>query len=324
MNSGTLSAIISGAATTAPAHAPSLATASDFFALLKPRVMSLVVFTGIAGIMLAPTAMHPVAALTALFCIAAGAGASGALNMWFDADIDAIMARTQSRPIPRGRITPSEALGFGVALSLASIATMGVLVNWLAAGLLAFTIAFYVFVYTMGLKRRTPQNIVIGGLAGAMPPAIGWAAATGSLAVEPLVLVALIFMWTPPHFWALALYRADDYARAGVPMLPVVAGERATKNQIILYTLVFLAVSALPVLAGFAGLIYAATALAFGAVFLGLVLQLCVMTAATRALASRRAMRVFGFSILHLFALFASLIAEAAFGVSALMGSLFA
>ncbi len=307
----------------ASTHAPSMATAGDFFTLLKPRVMSLVVFTGIAGIMLAPVAMHPFAAITALLCIAVGAGASGALNMWFDADIDALMARTKNRPIPRGRVSPAEALGFGAGLALASVATMGVLVNWLAAGLLAFTIAFYVFVYTMWLKRSTPQNIVIGGLAGAMPPAIGWAAATGSLAIEPLILVALIFMWTPPHFWALALYRADDYARAGVPMLPVVAGERATRRQIFLYTLAFLSTSALPVLAGFGGAIYGATAAIFGAAFLALVIQLCLGEAASRAMAARRAMRVFGLSIFHLFALFAALIAEAAFSLTPLTGSLF-
>lgn len=313
-----------GADAPALSYVPSSATASDFIALLKPRVMSLVVFTALAGIMLAPGTVHPVAALATLLCIAAGAGASGALNMWFDADIDAVMARTRNRPIPMGRILASDALGFGCGLALASVAVMGILINWLAAALLAFTIAFYVFVYTMWLKRRTPQNIVIGGLAGAMPPAIGWAAVTGSLALEPLALVLLIFVWTPPHFWALSLYRAGDYARAGVPMLPVVRGERATKNQMLVYTALMLAVSALPVFMGFAGYAYALAAMIGGVGFLVLAIQLCLGHAPTQAMAVRRAMRLFGVSIVYLFALFAALIAEAIAGVAPLMAPLMA
>src|SRR6185436_6010062 len=198
----------------------------DFIALMKPRVMALVVFTALVGMVIAPPGQHPALAIIALICIAAGAGASGALNMWFDADIDALMQRTASRPIPRGRVKAEEALTFGIVLAVGSVLTLGVLVSWAAAALLAFTIGFYVLVYTMWLKRRTPQNIVIGGAAGAFPPMVGWAAATGSVSLESIVLFLIIFMWTPPHFWALALLRSDEYARAGIPMLPVVAGRR--------------------------------------------------------------------------------------------------
>ena len=207
----------------------------DFIALMKPRVMSLVVFTALVGMVLAPEQPHPVLAAIALLCIAVGAGASGALNMWYDADIDAMMQRTAARPIPRGRITPDEALTFGTVLAIGAVGTLGVIVNWVAGALLAFTIGFYVLVYTMWLKRRTPQNIVIGGAAGAFPPMIGWAAATGSIGIESVILFLIIFMWTPPHFWALALYRARDYERAGVPMLPVVAGLEETRKQIVIY-----------------------------------------------------------------------------------------
>ena len=203
---------------------------------MKPRVMSLVVFTALVGMVLAPEQPHPALAVIALLCIAVGAGASGALNMWYDADIDACMQRTASRPIPRGHVTPEEALTFGTVLAIGSVATLGLIVNWVAAALLAFTIAFYVLVYTMWLKRRTPQNIVIGGAAGAFPPMIGWAAATGSVGSESIVLFLIIFMWTPPHFWALALYRTRDYERAGVPMLPVVAGTDETRKQIVIYS----------------------------------------------------------------------------------------
>lgn len=305
-----------GAAPAASVPAVSVATAGDFFGLLKPRVMSLVVLTGLAGLVIAPGAMNPLAALTAVLCIAVGAGASGALNMWYDADIDAIMARTAKRPIPSGRVAPQEALTFGLTLSLFSVGIMGVLVNWLSAGLLAFTIVFYAVVYTMWLKRSTPHNIVIGGLAGAMPPAIGWAAATGSLAIEPLVLVALIFLWTPPHFWALALYRSADYAAAGVPMLPVTAGEAETRRQILLYTIATVACSALPVVLGFAGAVYAAFALVGGAGFLWG--AIAVMRAPGN---HRTAMKLFGFSILYLFALFTALIVEAAVGLGPLMAA---
>ena len=216
---------------------PSLAGAGDYIELMKPRVMSLVVFTAFAGLMVAPGHVHPVIGLTALICIAVGAGASGALNMWYDADIDARMGRTAGRPVPSGRVLPGEALAFGITLAGFAVVVLGLLVNILAAVLLAATIAFYVLVYTMWLKRSTPQNIVIGGAAGALPPVIGWAAVTGDVSLEPIVLFLIIFFWTPPHFWALSLYRAEDYARAGVPMLPVVAGEPETRRQILLYTL---------------------------------------------------------------------------------------
>src|SRR6202046_5892405 len=213
-------------------------TVGDFFALLKPRVMSLVVFTGLAGIIVAPGHVNPLTAFTALLCIAIAAGASGCLNMAYDSDIDGLMTRTATRPIPMGHVAREDALAFGWTLSVAAVATMGLFVNFLAAGLLAFTVFFYVVVYTLWLKRRTPQNIVIGGLAGALPPAIGWAAVTGSLSLAPLVLGLITFLWTPPHFWALALYRSDDYARAGVPMMPVVKGKASTRRQILLYALV--------------------------------------------------------------------------------------
>src|SRR5246127_4489593 len=208
-----------------PALAPSAAEVADFVALMKPRVMSLVVFTALVGLLLAPGHLHPVLSFAALLCIAIGAGAAGALNMWYDADIDAVMTRTARRPIPAGRVLPGEALGFGASLAVGAVVMLGLTANWFAAFLLAFTIFFYVAIYTVWLKRATPQNIVIGGAAGAFPPMIGWAAVTGSLSFEPILLFLIIFFWTPPHFWALALYRADDYARAGIPMLPVVSGD---------------------------------------------------------------------------------------------------
>src|SRR5437868_11051135 len=215
----------------------------DYFQLMKPRVMSLVVFTALTGLLAARTPIHPLLGAVAVFCIAVGAGASGALNMWYDADIDAKMRRTRGRPVPAGRVQGADALALGIVLSIFSVMLMGMALNWLAAGLLAFTIFFYAVVYTMWLKRWTAQNIVIGGLAGARPPVIAWAAATGSLSVEPILLFLIIFFWTPPHFWALALFRSDDYARAGVPMLPVVAGPDATRLQILLYTIVLVAVA---------------------------------------------------------------------------------
>ncbi|MEX0752322.1 MAG: heme o synthase, partial [Xanthobacteraceae bacterium] len=227
---------VGGDAALAPAF--SAAEVGDYVALMKPRVMSLVVFTAFVGLMIAPLPMHPVLAFTALLCVAVGAGAAGALNMWYDADIDAKMTRTSARPIPAGRVLPGEALGFGLTLAGFSVVLLGLLVNLVAAALLAFTIFFYVAIYTMWLKRRTPQNIVIGGAAGAFPPMIGWAAATGGVSLESVLLFLIIFFWTPPHFWALSLYRADDYARAGIPMLPVVAGDRETRRQIVLYTLI--------------------------------------------------------------------------------------
>src|SRR6201994_3524922 len=232
------------------------ATVGDYFALLKPRVMSLVIFTGLAGIVAAPGHIHPLVAFTALLCIAVAAGASGCLNMAYDSDIDRLMARTATRPIPMGYVAREEALAFGWTLSVAAVATMGLFVNFLAAGLLAFTVFFYVVVYTLWLKRRTPQNIVIGGLAGALPPAIGWAAVTGSLSLAPIVLVAIIFMWTPPHFWALSLWRSEDYARAGVPMLPVVKGKRVTRNNIRAYPILLAPLGVVPAFIGLGGMIY--------------------------------------------------------------------
>src|SRR6266478_9900833 len=229
----------------------------DYVALLKPRVMSLVVFTGFVGLYLAPGHLHPVLAVIAVLCIAVGAGAAGAINMWYDRDIDALMRRTRSRPLPAGRMAPGDALGFGCVLAAASVLVMGVGINWPAAALLALTIAFYVFVYTIWLKRRTPQNIVIGGAAGALPPLIGWAAVTGDIGWGALALFAIIFFWTPPHFWALSLYSAGQYAAAGVPMLPVVAGPRETKRQMLLYTLVLWPVSVAPWFLGLAGPVYA-------------------------------------------------------------------
>src|SRR5579871_4886352 len=233
---------------------------SDWVALLKPRVMTLVVFTGLIGLLIAPGHLNAVLAFTAVLCIAIAAGACGAINMWYDRDIDAVMRRTRNRPIPAGRIEPGAALGYGVMLAVGSVIVMGLAVNLAAASVLALSIAFYVFVYTIWLKRRTPQNIVIGGAAGAFPPVVGWAAVTGSVDLMPLVMFAIIFIWTPPHFWSLALFANDDYRRAGVPMLPVVAGARETRRQIVIYTLLLVPVSLAPWLLGQAGLVYAAAA----------------------------------------------------------------
>ena len=286
---------------------------ADYIALLKPRVMSLVVFTAFVGMMAAPTMPHPVIAIAALVCIAVGAGASGALNMWYDADIDARMARTAARPIPRGTVSPDEALTFGSVLSIGSVVVLGALVNWVAAALLALTIGFYLFVYTMWLKRRTPQNIVIGGAAGAFPPMIGWAAATGSVSVESIVLFLIIFMWTPPHFWALALYRCRDYERVGVPMLPVVAGADETRRQIVLYSVAMAPVALAPAVLGFAGLLYGVVATFLTAVFVFLSLR--VWQVRQGAVADATARRLFLFSIFYLFALFAVLLIENLFGL---------
>ena len=229
------------------------AAVGDYIQILKPRVMSLVVFTGFVGLVVAPGHLHPVLAAVAVLCIAVGAGASGAINMWYDRDIDRLMQRTALRPLPAGRMMPGEALGFGVVLAVGSVAVMGLAVNWVAAQLLALTIAFYVFVYTMWLKRRTPQNIVIGGAAGALPPLVGWAAVTGDVGWGAVALFAIIFFWTPPHFWALSLYRAGEYAAAGIPMLPVVAGARETKRQMLLYSLMLWPATLMPWLLGLAG-----------------------------------------------------------------------
>src|SRR5215472_11268236 len=288
------------------AHAePSVAGVGDYIELMKPRVMSLVVFTALVGLVLAPVPMHPVMAFTALLCIAVGAGAAGALNMWYDADIDARMGRTAGRPIPRGRVTSGEAAGFGFTLAAFSVVSLGLLVNVLAAALLAFTIFFYVVIYTIWLKRWTPQNIVIGGAAGALPPVIGWAAATGSLALEPLVLFLIVFLWTPPHFWALSLYRREDYARAGIPMLPVVAGEPETRRQILLYTLILTPVGIAPWLLGYTGAVYGITAALVGVAMIALAIR---VHGETRGYAAAKQM--FAFSILYLFLLFAMLLVD--------------
>jgi protoheme IX farnesyltransferase len=288
------------------AHAePSIAGVGDYFELMKPRVMSLVVFTALVGLVLAPVHMHPVLAFTALLCIAVGAGAAGALNMWYDADIDARMARTAARPIPAGRLARGEALAFGLTLAGFAVVVLGLLVNILAALLLAATIAFYVGIYTIWLKRLTPQNIVIGGAAGALPPVIGWAAATGSIAIEPLFLFLIVFLWTPPHFWALSLYRAEDYARAGVPMLPVVAGAAETRRQILRYTLILAPVGVAPWLLGYAGVLYGISAVLAGGAMIALAIR--VRREARGHAASKQ---MFGFSILYLFLLFAMLLVD--------------
>ena len=284
----------------------------DYFALLKPRVMSLVVFTALAGMLVAPVHADLLTAFTALLCIAVGAGASGALNMAYDADIDAKMARTATRPVPLGRIARGDALAFGWTLAAGAVALMGLFVNLLAAALLAFSIGLYVFVYTLWLKRRTTQNIVIGGLAGALPPAVAWAAATNSLSFVPLLLVLIIFLWTPPHFWALALYRSEDYARAGIPMLPVVCGKRTTRRQIFLYTLALVPFGLLPAFIGLGGPLYAAMALAFGGWFM---LDAWSVLREKDEVHEPAARRLFGVSILYLFVLFAVLIVEHLMGL---------
>ncbi len=295
---------VSGAA----AATRALGRSRDFVALTKPRVMSLAVFTALVGFVLAPSHPDPLSGLVAVLCIAAGAGAAGALNMWYDADIDALMARTALRPVPRGRVSQAEAVMFGVLLAVVAVSALGLAANGTAAALLALAIFFYVVVYTMWLKRRTPQNIVIGGVAGALPPVIGWAAAGGPLAVEPLLLFLIIFLWTPPHFWALSLNRAGEYARAGVPMLPVVAGRAATKRQILVYSVLLVAAAALPWVIGAAGTIYALASSLCGAVMIPLAIRLD----RSRYPDPRLARRLFAFSIVYLFVLFTALLADAA------------
>ncbi len=292
------------------------ASVGDFWALLKPRVMSLVIFTALVGLVLAPGHLHPVLALTALMCIAIGAGASGALNMWYDADIDAKMARTAKRPVPAGRMEPRTALAFGLTLSAGSVLILGLCVSWLAAALLAFTIFFYAVVYTMWLKRSTPQNIVIGGAAGALPPVISWAAVTGTIDIAPLSLFLLIFLWTPPHFWALAVLKTRDYARAGVPMLPVVAGERVTRRQILVYSLLLVPAGVLPALCGIAGWPYVIGSLVLGVAFVWF--AVAIVRAGDEKALAKACGRLFGYSILYLFAMFAMLLVEAAIGVAPL------
>jgi protoheme IX farnesyltransferase len=290
----------------AAAVAPRASELRDFWKLLKPNVMQLVLFTSAAALYLAPGHLHPLMAFTAMLCIALGAAACAAINNGFDADIDCRMARTRLRPTATGRIDPAEALGVGVTLAIISVMVMSLALNYVAGALLALTIAFYVLVYTMWLKRRTPQNIVIGGAAGALPPVVAWASVTGDVSLMPALLFLIIFLWTPPHFWALALYRNGDYARVGVPMLPVVAGRRATLNHILAYTLVLVAVTLLPTIAGEAGLIYGALALALGGTFVAHALRLW------REDRDVLAMRTFRFSIFYLFLLFAGLVADRA------------
>ncbi len=286
----------------------------DYVALLKPRVMTLVVFSGIAGLVVAPGSLHPVLAAVAILCIAVSAGAAGAINMWYDRDIDAVMARTKRRPIPMGRVEPAEALAFGVVLSILPVMLMGLAVNWTAAALLALATLFYVFVYTVWLKRRTPQNIVIGGAAGAFPPMIGWAAVTGSVDPGAILLFSLIFMWTPPHFWALSLYRCEDYAKVGVPMLPVVAGKAATKRQMLLYTLLLLPLAVAPTLMGIAGWLYGIAAAGLGLLFV--VHALRVLRASEAEGADHLpAKRMFKFSLTYLFGLFGLMMLDRAPGL---------
>ncbi len=278
------------------------ATVGDYLQILKPRVMSLVVFTGFVGLVIAPGHLHPVLAAIAVLCIAVGAGASGAINMWYDRDIDRVMRRTAMRPLPAGRMMPGEALGFGVVLAVGSVVVMGLAVNWAAAALLALTIAFYVFVYTIWLKRRTPQNIVIGGAAGALPPLIGWAAVTGDIGWGAVALFAIIFFWTPPHFWALSLYRAGEYAAAGIPMLPVVAGPRETRRQMLLYTLMLWPASLAPWLLGLAGPVYAVSVAALSLAFTGAAIRVW------HDETDRSARQMFAFSLLYLFLIFSLLL----------------
>ncbi len=279
-------------------------TVSDYIALLKPGVMSLVVFSGFTGMMLAPGTIHPFLALLTICCIAMGSGAGGAINMWYDRDIDTVMLRTVSRPIPAGRIHPDNALAFGMMLAVTSVSLMGLATNWVAAFLLAGAIAFYIVIYTMWLKRRTPQNIVIGGAAGAFPPMIGWAAVTGSISLESLLLFTIIFLWTPPHFWALAVYRNDDYRRANVPMLPVVAGIRATKRQILLYSYLLVAITLLPQPLHMLGSLYSVGAALLGGGFIALAHRVW------RTDADRPAKQLFGYSICYLFVLFSLMLAD--------------
>jgi protoheme IX farnesyltransferase len=281
----------------------------DFLALTKPRVMTLVVFTGLCGMLAAPVAIHPVIGFTAILCIALGAGAAGALNQWYEADIDARMKRTRARPLPAGRMNRDSALHFGVGLGVFSVLLMGLATNLLAAGILAVSILFYVFVYTIWLKPRTPQNIVIGGAAGAFPPLIGWAAATGGIAPLPLLLFALVFLWTPPHFWALALFVKTDYANAGIPMLPVVAGERATRTQIGLYTIPMAAAAIAPWPLGLTGAIYGGVAVIATAWFALLAAQITFRTTGAED-RMRPEKRLFAYSIAYLFILFGAVVAD--------------
>ena len=307
-----MSVLSEGAALQSGNHAraiePSLAEASDYFALMKPRVMSLVVFTAFVGMMVAPGQFHPVLAVASLLCIAVGAGAAGVLNMWYDADIDGVMGRTRQRPIPAGRVQAGEALAFGITLGVGAVAVLGLVAGWFAAALLAFTIFFYAVIYTIWLKRWTAQNIVIGGAAGALPPVIGWAAVTHDVALAPVLLFLIVFFWTPPHFWALSLRRCEEYRRAGVPMLPVVAGAAETKRQILAHALLLAPTGVAPFLLGYAGPIYGIVAAVAGAMMVMLALRL--KTARSDNAAHVAAKRLFSFSLLYLFTLFAVLLVD--------------
>lgn len=289
------------------AAAGSNARVEDYLALLKPRVMSLVIFTAFAGLLVAPGGLHPFVGLVAIVCIAIAAGASGALNMWYDADIDAIMSRTQNRPIPSGRMSREEALVFGLILSGFSVVTLGLATNWVAAGLLAFTIFFYAVIYTVWLKRATPQNIVIGGAAGAFPPMVGWAAVTGDISIDAIALFLIIFLWTPPHFWALALYKRGDYEAANIPMLPNVAGDRATQNQIVVYSVLLSLVAFMPAITGLVGWVYAVPAVVLGVAFTALAVHLRFAEGVEMR---KRARRLFTFSLSYLFVLFLALMID--------------
>lgn len=296
---------VQGLETGSKAGSITSAMPSDYFRLLKPRVMYLVIFTAIVGMLMAPGGINPFLGFVSILCISIGAGASGALNMWYDADIDAVMDRTAQRPIPAGRVEASEAYSFGIVLSLFSVAVLGLLVNWLAAFLLAFTIFFYAVIYTMWLKRSTPQNIVIGGAAGAFPPMIGWACVTGTVTIESIVLFSIIFLWTPPHFWALALWRLKDYDNAGVPMMPNVKGEKSTRNQIFAYSIVLAIAGMLPVIMGFASIYYGIIALVLNARFAWFGYRVWKDGTADNNYAYEK--KLFGYSIFYLFALFGAL-----------------
>ncbi|MFN7025587.1 MAG: heme o synthase [Pseudorhizobium sp.] len=297
------------------------AGARDFFELLKPRVMSLVVFTAVVGLLLAPGDINPVLGLISILCIAVGAGASGALNMWYDADIDAVMSRTAKRPIPTGRIEPREALAFGLTLSVFSVMILGLAVNWFAASLLAFTIFFYAVVYTMWLKRSTPQNIVIGGAAGAFPPMLGWACVTGGISLDSILLFLIIFLWTPAHFWALALFKMRDYGSVGIPMMPNVAGERSTKNQIVVYTLLTALVAVAPYFTGLVGVGYGLFAAALSAIFIYCSIAVWRMPDGDEKMVAAK--KMFAYSVFYLFAIFSALLADHfAGGLAAIAGGM--
>ena len=299
--------------TAPPSAAVSGGDVGDYIALLKPRVMSLVVFTALVGMVVTHPAVHPVIAFGSLLMIAVGAGASGCLNMWWDADVDAVMTRTRGRPIPAGRVSREEALSFGLTLAVGSVLALGLIANWFAAALLAFTIFFYAVVYSMWLKRSTAQNIVIGGAAGALPPVIGEAAVSGTVGLETFVLFLIIFLWTPPHFWALALVKSADYARAGIPMMPNVAGPDSTRRQILAYTLLLVPAGLAPVAVGFGGIVYALVSLLSGLAMAALAVQVLIRRDGEPA--ARAAQHLFAFSILYLFLLFSALLAEHGLGL---------